>query len=217
MTDNHDNENIPFCAGFTPGDHPEHCICGEPARLHLSAEAQKLKGRREALGLTQDALAKRLGSNQTTIGRWETDAAAPNWTTLGLALDFLEAEKRFKDIAAAVSVEYAGKLRKYPNRETQIIHEYLIGTSAHKYGLVNMAAAHLNHIRSESPDDVSTRTRKELGESFNLYIGERWKGNSLHVQLVNSAFENADWEFIADAFLSSVEGYDTNDYKQAEK
>ena len=58
-------------------------------------DGNELRERRQALGLTQYALAKRLGRSESTIKRWEEGAIAIEAPeTLDLALRALEQERR---------------------------------------------------------------------------------------------------------------------------
>ena len=50
----------------------------------------RLKELREEKGLTQDAIAKALGTTQTNIGRWEKCKNEPSSTMLILLADFFE-------------------------------------------------------------------------------------------------------------------------------
>lgn len=61
-----------------------------PARRRLSAEAQWVREQREALGLSQAALAERLGLAPNTVARIERDQLKPTWVPmLRLALERL--------------------------------------------------------------------------------------------------------------------------------
>lgn len=61
-----------------------------PARRRLSADAKWVREQREALGLTQAALAERLGLAGNTIARIERDQLRPEWISmLRLAIERL--------------------------------------------------------------------------------------------------------------------------------
>ena len=61
-----------------------------PAITSASTGADELRARRKALGLSQVALAERLGVTATTVARWERGEMAPAWSMLWLALDTVE-------------------------------------------------------------------------------------------------------------------------------
>ena len=52
--------------------------------------AENLKTLREARGLTQSALAEKLGVNQRTISAWEKGVCEPSYLTLALICEFFE-------------------------------------------------------------------------------------------------------------------------------
>ncbi len=53
--------------------------------------SSELRERRKALGLTQGELAKKLGTNYVTIGRWERGVSPPAYPEmLRLALEAIE-------------------------------------------------------------------------------------------------------------------------------
>lgn len=44
---------------------------------NLTSRGERIKWARDRLGLTQDALGKRMGKDQTTVGKWERNEAVP--------------------------------------------------------------------------------------------------------------------------------------------
>lgn len=81
----------------------------------------ELKTRREALGLTQEALAKRLGINQQAVGRWELGLRAPR-DPASLELLFSAMEDAFLNLVDRYNTigEDEGDLTNSPEVEFQV-------------------------------------------------------------------------------------------------
>ncbi len=72
---------------------------------------EKLKEKRERLGLTQDELGKILGTTRNTIARWERGEVQPqSWNMLWLALTALEIAKNNHPSAARTLSEEVDKI-----------------------------------------------------------------------------------------------------------
>lgn len=61
----------------------------------MPSTGENIRARRQALGITQKTLAERVGSTETTVGRWERDESEPrggHFAKLAEALETTVAE-----------------------------------------------------------------------------------------------------------------------------
>lgn len=100
---------------------------------------EELRRKRKALGLNQQAVAERVGVNQSTIAKWENGVLVPHRTHVGEIARFLEKDPSeiFEMLVPASEDERVRELE--PDQEC----EQRVRLSAqHFYALHALAAAH---------------------------------------------------------------------------